>query len=245
MSVQLENMVPEYYVDRSRDFQLLCRCLNIFLGASEENSKKIITNWSVDTLDESLLPLMARKLGFLADSYIPPKILRNICKAYPHIIKYKGTLQAVREAAYAVFSAYQEVYSLNVSLSSDATTPYNLVITSNASQGDEQYLDLILPFIVPAGMTWSYVLGLSNRPQYISSVTPEVYITRLRGYGIAISKVMRGAGKEKPSTETKDWTENFNSTDEKSIEQYSRVGFAQISSKVTNGFIVLDKELTD
>lgn len=47
-------------------------------------------------------------------SYIPPAILRNICKSYPRILKYKGTQQAVREAAYAVLSAHQEVTSLAV-----------------------------------------------------------------------------------------------------------------------------------
>ena len=133
MSIQLENMVPEYYVDRSRDFQLLCRTLNIFLGASEQQSKKMVNNWDVETLDESLLPLLARKLGFFVNEYIPPKILRNICKSWPRILRYKGTLQAVREAAYAVFSAYQEIYSLNVSFKKKDSNSFVITITSSAS----------------------------------------------------------------------------------------------------------------
>ena len=89
--LHLENKTPEYFSEKSRDFQLLCRILNIFLNSSVEQGRKIVGNWSIATLDESLLALMARRLGFMEGSYIPPAILRNICKSYPRILKYTGT----------------------------------------------------------------------------------------------------------------------------------------------------------
>lgn len=251
MSVQLENMVPEYYVNRSRDFQLLCRTLNVFLGASEEQSRKIVNNWDIDTLDESLLPLMARKLGFLGNDYTPPKILRNICKAWPRILRYKGTLQAVREAAYAVFSAYQEIYSLEVAKKEgDSST---IVIISSASQGDEYYLDLILPYIVPAGMAWEYILGLVRKTAVQTSYSPKNEIYRIRGVGGTISRVMGGVpnGLGAVDKSGMKWSESLpNPKDPKGTSYpphpYSRVGFAQITNSINNvGTVYRDKTITD
>lgn len=249
MSVQLENMVPEYYVNRSRDFQLLCRTLNVFLGASEEQSRKIVSNWDVETLDESLLPLMARKLGFLGNDYIPPKILRNICKAWPRILKYKGTLQAVREAAYAVFSAYQEIYSLEV-VKKDGD-PFTIVIISSASQGDEYYLDLILPYLVPAGMAWEYILGLVRKTTVQTSYSPKNEIYRIRGVGGTISRVMGGISFSSLGAvdeSNAEWSKSLPNTEGSGAppHPYSRVGFAQITNSKENiGTVYRDKTITD
>lgn len=252
MSIQLENMVPEYYVNRSRDFQLLCRTLNVFLGASEEQSKKIVNNWDIETLDESLLPLMARKLGFLGNEYIPPKILRNICRAWPRILKYKGTLQAIREAAYAVFSAYQEIYSLEVVKKEN--DPFTVVIISSASQGDDYYLDLILPYIVPAGMAWEYILGLVRNTAVQTSYFPKNEIYRIRGVGGTISRVMGdyftlGTFNKKAAEWTDSLTPPDSSKDEEgksTFHPYSRVGFAQITNSINNvGTIYQDRTITD
>lgn len=249
MSVQLENMVPEYYVNRSRDFQLLCRTLNVFLGASEEQSRKIVNNWDIETLDESLLPLMARKLGFLGNDYIPPKILRNICKAWPRILRYKGTVQAVREAAYAVFSAYQEIYSLEVAKKEG--DPSTIVIISSASQGDEYYLDLILPYIVPAGMAWEYILGLVRKTAVQTSYSPKNEIYRIRGVGGTISRVMGGISLSSLGTVAEsdvEWSKSLPNTEGSSAppHPYSRVGFAQIANSKENvGTIYRDKTITD
>lgn len=247
MSIQLENMVPEYYVNKSRDFQLLCSTMDIFLGATEEKSKKILNNWSIETLDESLLPLMARKLGLSISDYIPPKILRNLCKIYPKALKYKGTLQAIRDLAYAVFSAYQEVYQLTVT-PTDADKNC-ILISSDAVSGDEQYLDLVLPNIVPAGVTWQYSLGLTVKRPVITTPVASCEIYRLRGVGGTISRVMRGVPAESPDDvdiSNANWStslSNKESTDSPP-HPYSRVGFAQITNSIKNvGSVYIDKTI--
>lgn len=252
MSIQLENMVPEYYIDRSRDFQLLCRTLNIFLGASEQQSKKMVNNWDVETLDESLLPLLARKLGFFVNEYIPPKILRNICKSWPRILRYKGTLQAVREAAYAVFSAYQEIYSLNVSFKKKDSNSFVITITSSASQGDEYYLDLILPYIVPAGMGWEYVLGIVKKDNIKTSYALQHLIYRLRGVGGTISRVMGNISADGLGTvdneSDAEWSDSLPNPEGSSPppHPYSRVGFAQITNSKENvGTVYRDRNITN
>lgn len=195
--LHLENKTPEYFSENSRDFQLLCRVLNIFLNSSAEQERKIVGNWSIETLDESLLALMARKLGFIEGSYIPPAILRNICKSYPRILKYKGTQQAVREAAYAVLSAHQEVTALNVIYSASTqesdgkyrSDPY-IHIECNVTSGDEVYLEKLYPYILPAGVRYDYTLNITRSYGSGTKLTSPVTIGRTRGWGSAISKII-------------------------------------------------------
>lgn len=195
--LHLENKTPEYFSETSRDFQLLCRVLNIFLNSSVEQERKIVGNWSIETLDESLLALMARKLGFMEGSYIPPAILRNICKSYPRILKYKGTQQAVREAAYAVLSAHQEVTALNVIYSTSTqgsdnkyySDPY-IHIECNVTSGDEIYLEKLYPYILPAGVRYDYTLNITRSYGSGTKMVSPITISRTRGWGGAVSQVV-------------------------------------------------------
>lgn len=236
--LHLENKTPEYFSEKSRDFQLLCRILNIFLNSSVEQGRKIAGNWSIETLDESLLALMARKLGFMEGSYIPPAILRNICKSYPRILKYKGTQQAVREAAYAVLSAHQEVTALNVVYSPKTagqnntyySDPY-IHVECNVTSGDEVYLEKLYPYILPAGVRYDYTLNITRSYGSGTKLTSPVTIGRIRGWGSAISKII---GKFDP--------EGSETGPDKSNPQYwssdLESGISRVYSKVNVGLIV-------
>ena len=241
--LHLENKTPEYFSENSRDFQLLCRVLNIFLNSSVEQGRKVAGDWSIETLDESLLALMARKLGFMESSYIPPAILRNICKSYPRILKYKGTQQAVREAAYAVLSAHQEVTALNViyspkTLKSDNTSesdPY-IHVECNVTSGDEAYLEKLYPYILPAGVRYDYTLNITR--SYGGSGTKlvsPVTIGRVRGWGGAISRIIGSkpdSDSEGPQISSKEnpifWNNGLNPS------------MSRVYSKVNTGLVVGD-----
>lgn len=257
MSFRLEDRVPEIYVEKSRDFQLLCRILDIFLGSCQEEVQKIHSNWSVDTVDESLLPLMVRRLGFTDRGYIPPNILRNICKSYPKIIRNKGTLQAVRDAAYAVLSANQEVTTLEVSaINRDATKDvYSVKLVSNVASGDEQYLERILPFILPAGMGYEFILNVVASYATETKIRPATQIIRVRGRGASTSKIVGakpGDNEFIPNLDGEgDWewstpSEEILSTEAHSVTKvYSRVNVGLVvGNKFTgNSFAIQDKSL--
>ncbi len=246
--IQLENSVPEFYTEKSRDFQLLCKILNIFLNSSIGSAHKIINNWSVESLDEALLPLMTRRLGFTEGSYIPPSILRNICKSYPRIIRYKGTQQAVREAAYAVFSAHQEVTLLGVS-STSGNDP-SIHIECNVVAGDEAYLELMFPYILPAGVSYDITLGIVSKYQPETQTATNITISRIRGAGSSISKIIgiEPGKKFDPKDPGKtEWDEELNNvSDNQPIPIYSKVNVGLIrGSEVKTGIvnnIIRDKD---
>lgn len=195
MLLQLEHNTPEIYSEESRDFQLLCRILNIFLNALIEKTNKIVYDTSTDTLDENLLFLMARRLGFTTHKYFPATILKNICENFPYLINHKGTKDAIEKAAYTVLSANQDVVYLEVKMEPSL---HSINIQSNASYEDLEYLNELLTFIVPAGVQWKYVSKLLSEVTYkgiienLSGNSPAGR-SRLRGIGESVSRIIKNS----------------------------------------------------
>ena len=189
MFLQLEQNTPEIYNEKSRDFQLLCRILNIYLNALIEQSNKIIYNTDTDTLDERLLYLRARKLGFTTHKYFPPSILRNICENFPSLIRRKGTRQAILDAVYTILSANNLVTLLSIG-EDNQTDPYLINVISNVGDEEIEYISELLSFIIPAGVLWTYTAGVNQEISY--KLTPELVdaVVRFRGIGNTIARIM-------------------------------------------------------
>lgn len=155
MDFRLVNNIPNVYVEESRDFQLLCRILDIYLKGLLEKSATVPYILDVDKCDESLLWLIANMQGFTTKKYIPPRVLRNICRVFPYCIRRKGTEEAIRVAAYAVLSVDRLVYSISLS-PGDTSSPSTWVITCNTRSAYFQYLEEVLTFILPTGCSVVY-----------------------------------------------------------------------------------------
>ena len=158
MDFKLENNVPNVYIDESRDFQLLCRVLDVYLKGVLNQASYIPYQLNLDKCSEQLLYAIANMQGFVTNKYIPPEILRNICKVFPYCIKRKGTIEAIRVAAYAVLSVDKLIYYINVTTDSTAADTYVVTITCNARSEYLPYLEELLRFILPAGWRVSYQL---------------------------------------------------------------------------------------
>ena len=213
MFLQLEHNVPDVYVEKSRDFQLICRVLNIVLNAAIERCSGMLDNLDVDTIDENLLYLMARKQGFVSNHYFPPKVLKNIIEVFPDIIRKKGTEEAIREAVYAVISAGQDIQELTVSYNSEGN-----IITILTDAGDDylEYISCLLDFIIPAGIRWKYSPNLRRVTQYQDDTASSALIIRFRGIGDVISHIIHDKSDlllevEKATQRGIDWGELENS----------------------------------
>lgn len=190
MFIQLEHNVPEIYAEKSRDFQLLCRIISIVLNAAAERSSGIIDNIDVDTVEESLLYPLVRKLGFTSGSYFPPKVLKNIAENFPHIIRNKGTLRAIREAVYSVISAEQDVRYLELSYNSQQ---HELSILTSASDRYLDYVTALLEFVMPTGIVWNYVPNITVTINYQDNPKATAGIIRFKGIQKAISHIIQQA----------------------------------------------------
>ena len=92
---RLQEHMPDVYVNESRDFQVLCRLYDFLFNGIKFDIDSIININDAFKINERLLPLLAIKEGFFTDVQFDSKTLRYILKAFPYIIKYKGTKSVV------------------------------------------------------------------------------------------------------------------------------------------------------
>ena len=150
---RLQDNVPEVYVNESRDFQLLCRLFDLVIQSSRYsiNSMSSIT----DTMhcNSKLLPLLQTKIGLFKLSDCDDKALRMILNAYPHIVRYKGTVQGL-------------IYIINLiqHLSQNVNITYTLDEYTLRVQLDNttEYLNIfkeLVTAVKPTGFTIDFVIN--------------------------------------------------------------------------------------
>lgn len=219
---KLENNVPNYYVSESRDFQLLCRVIDIYLKGCLVKANYIPYQLDLDKCDEQLLYAVANMQGFTTKKYIPPNILRNILKVFPYCIKRKGTKEAIELAARAILSTDRLIYYINVEVFNNVNDPTNkfiIEITCNAQSEYRQYLGELLSFLVPPG--WQIRYQLKNT--FTEDINAIVATTN--------SKVARLSGITGKIVSIYPLLVNEFDTSVTSVVKngmYSRVGFAKI-----------------
>ena len=165
MEFKFEKNVPNVYVDESRDFQLLCRILDIYLTGNQNRIADILNQLDLDISSESLLWAVANKQGFTTKKYFPPEVLRNVCRVFPYCIRNKGTIESIRVAALAVLSVDRLLSDIRVSLmqgegTTESTGTYVYITCTVPGVYNSpyiEYLEEVLKFILPCG--WGVTYG--------------------------------------------------------------------------------------
>lgn len=94
---RLENNVPDVYVEESRDFQMFCRAYDFIFNSTKFNIDSIQTVTSTKLCSDRLLELLGTKIGLFTNmDELSDRELRYVLAVYPDIIKYKGSLRAVK-----------------------------------------------------------------------------------------------------------------------------------------------------
>ena len=154
MLFKLEENVPDIYVEMSRDFQLLCRVYDIFVNSNIITQSKIRQQLNIEQIDDKLLKLLAGRLGFNSDNYIPTEVMRSILLQFPFMIKNKGTKVGIEQAIKSVIKQTSKVNSVYVSDITIATGEIKVTVESDdASAVDMSYLSNVLKYVVPVGYT--------------------------------------------------------------------------------------------
>lgn len=102
---RFEDNVAKYLVNESRDFQLMTRIYDILYMGQRADVSTLQELNSASKCKNSVLHLLADKVGFFTDKYIDERVLRSIVSSFKFITKHKGTLYAVMEAAITVLKA--------------------------------------------------------------------------------------------------------------------------------------------
>lgn len=230
---RLENNVPNVYVDESRDFQLLCRLLDVYLDGCKGSASYIKYQREISTCSEQLLYAIANMQGFTTNMYIPPNVLRNILEVFPYCIKRKGTREAIRVAAYAVLSADRLIYDIIVNTYADNDGfNYYVEILCNTRSEYLPYLTEVLRFIVPAG--WKTVYRLLNQVEVNDSTSIHMESKAYKLSGITARIV--GANNVIADMESMKKRPNVEEQDELILNKtYSKINYAKIIKSRTLG----------
>lgn len=163
MLFKLEENVPDVYVEMSRDFQLLCRVYNIFVNSNIITQSKIRQQLNIEQIDDKLLKLLAGRLGFSSDNYIPTKVMRSILLQFPSMIKNKGTKVGIEQAIKSVIKQTSNVNNVQVSDITIATGKINVTVESDdISAVDTSYLSDVLKYVVPVGCTVNVIISQTS-----------------------------------------------------------------------------------
>ena len=162
---RISEHVPDVYPRKSRDFQLFCAVFDIVFGYLKYNIDSIRNITDTEYCNQKLIPLLQTKLGFYSDISIPSEDLRLILKAFPFLVKNKGSLTGIT-GALRIFlkvigsDADYEVKIINKVYNSDKQylkdESYIINIATSEVLTNTDVLDQILKYVVPAGYIIKY-----------------------------------------------------------------------------------------
>lgn len=158
-----QDNVPQVYVEKSRDFQLLGRLIDCLQAGVKFDIDTILDITSPMNIRDNLLQLLCTKVGFFPTIDIDANILKYIVAAFPYILKYKGTVRAIE---YAVRTIIKSEYSTIAQNSPPIVYIYgsdgeehgydnfSIIIYTNINEYSIQALDEVMKYIKPIGYTY-------------------------------------------------------------------------------------------
>ena len=147
--IKFFDTVPTIYPKTSRDFQFLGRLIDVVLNDVKHNVDGLY-NLPSNTNNPKLTELLASTLGFKAKRNYDQAQLVTIIKILPLIIKYKGSKRALEIICEAILHTTGTFGVTRVV----TKKPNQVTITLPEELKDTTLLVDLLPYILPAGMTY-------------------------------------------------------------------------------------------
>lgn len=152
--IQLYNQIPEVYYKQSRDFQFIGRLFDLVLNAVKTNADMLyqIPNGLMN--DTQSTEVLAHTLGFKIKHDYDKDQLAALVSIFPTLLKYKGTVTAIKMAGDAMIRASNVIGDFQFSLNNnvlEVILPYELT--------DMSLFQDLLPYILPAGISCSISRG--------------------------------------------------------------------------------------
>ena len=160
--IRTQDNVPSCYLSESRDFQLLCRLYDCIINGVKFDNDSIINVIDTDRCSDRVLQLLQSKLGFFTNEDLTDDDIRKVLRAFPVIIRNKGSKKAIEQALYV----YLKINGINTDIdikiiNKDAISPYTIQIGIRSSLKDTRVLDEIFKYILPSGYVFSYIFYTS------------------------------------------------------------------------------------
>lgn len=165
---RLQNNVPQVYVDKSRDFQMMCRVLDTLHGSVMYDITTMQNLTNPMKINDSMLRLYATKVGFFTNVSIDSEILRYIVSAFPYIVKNKGNIRGIKRAVATILRAEKVPNSMNDYSVVIDNTEYRIDIYTFVELKNRVALEEVLKYVIPTG----YDVHISSAVE-----APDIYTT--------------------------------------------------------------------
>lgn len=172
--IRYQEMVPDYYIEKSRDFQVLCRMYDFAMNGLKYNIDSMQSLTDTRNIKDTVLPLLGDKFGIYdKEAYAN----RQMLEALPIAIKYKGSLKSVNvllnafldsmdifKNAIAMYARTEEEAEEISSILNRTIRPFSLVIILSTFPNltNLHVLDTYLKMVIPTGMIVDYGFGLKK-----------------------------------------------------------------------------------
>ena len=169
-----QEMVPDYYIEASRDFQVLCIMYDFTLNSLKYNIDSMQQLTDTRNIKDTVLPLLGDKLGIYDKEAFSN---RQLLDALPIAMKYKGSLKSIKillnafldsmdvfENALALHSKDEESAAEISEILRRPIPTYSIVIILSTfpSLTNLHILDTYLNMVVPSGFIVEYGFGVQK-----------------------------------------------------------------------------------
>lgn len=153
--LRFENLTPETYVNQSRDFQMMCRLLNIAFNSSMRDSDTLRYLNSPEYCPSNQLKRLSHKLGFDYTAIIYDDELRKILISFKKLVSYKGSLKGINEAIQLFMNIKHKYFDYSIEVRGNTL---QIMVMSQVIE-DFSILTDILKYIIPCGYSFKYIFA--------------------------------------------------------------------------------------
>ena len=150
--IKFQDLTPEVYYKRSRDFQYIGRLFDLVLNNAKMNTDIISSLPLNPDMDPRLLDLLAFTLGFKSKHEYNTKQLAALCSIFPFVLRNKGSKLAIETACNALLNAEGITKGASIEVGNQTVS---IFLPSELS--DLNLLKDLLNYILPAGMSCSLI----------------------------------------------------------------------------------------
>lgn len=220
--IYFDEKFPNYYMDGSRDFQLLARLLTLVLNSAKVEADSLLYLNDAKLINDKLLPLLQTKVGFWTNKEFTNDELRFVCEAFDLLVRKKGSRDGIVGAI--------ELFLKTIHVATD----FNILIINKNNLGENLYeiqigieyfyhdyslLLEILKYILPTGyiVTVYYYskADVSNSDQLLEY---SDFVRFATATNLESAKIMNGSFYKSSTKEWEELSENVNSESIQSID---------------------------
>ena len=182
--MKVEKLIPEVYYSQSRDFSYIGRLFEIIFNYMKTGADCVGVSSNSDNIDATQIELIALTLGFESKHTYPTRDLIYIISSFSHLIKKKGTKEAINHAIKLLMNSQKIKMDLlddeDFVTFDDTSDKYTLSIKLPSQMTDTILLEDLFDYILPAGVLYRFN-RIVPQPKNVSTLavvpaqTPEYY----------------------------------------------------------------------